>query len=91
MPDIGINRNNLNERVTSLKQAGENFEEQTLDPLDEVSTISANANSATAFQEAQSAHQALSVALVQSSQDIQGIGDRFFTIDEQAATTWGSN
>ena len=91
MPSIGINRSTLNELVAGLRQAGESFEEQKLDPLDEMSTISANTNSATAFQETQSAHHALSVALVQSSQEIQGIGDRFFEMDEQVAANWESN
>jgi len=91
MPDIEINQANLTARATRLRQVGENFEEQTLNPLDEVSTISANANSKTAFEETQNAHQTLGGAFVQSSEDIKGIGERFFTIDGRAATSWRSN
>lgn len=91
MSDIAINEANLTARATGLRRAGENFEEQTLSPIDGVSTISANANSEISFGEAQTAHQVLRDALVQSGTDIKGIGDRFFTIDEGAATGWESN
>jgi len=91
MSDIEINQTNLTARATGLRQAGENFEEQALNPVDEVSTISANANSGIAFQEAQSANQVLRDAVVQSAEDIKGIGERFFTIDTGAATSWESN
>lgn len=91
MSEIEIHLVNLNERALALKQAGENFEKQTLNPLDEISTISANASSKEAFQEIQNAHQKLSVALTQSSENIKDIGECFFTLEADIATSFTTN
>jgi len=91
MSRIGIDPNNINERAASLKQASENLGEQALSPIDSRSTISANENTKKAFEHAQSAHQILGTALLQSSQTIKDIGEGFFTLDEQAATSFASN
>jgi len=88
MSGVGLHEENLNARAGDLRQASANIEEQVLSPLDEISTISANENSRQAFQGAQSSHQALSAALLDSSQTIKDIGARFFAIDGDAATSW---
>jgi len=87
MSGIGINEDNLNERATALKTASNNFEVRTLDPVDGESTITANQNAQRAFDEAQQGHNHFSEKLVISATEIKDIGDRFFTIDEQAAGT----
>ena len=88
MAGVGLNATNLNARVADLKQASENIEVQTLSPVDEISTPTAVGNARTAFEGAQNTHQVLGAALLESSQVIKDVGDRFFAIDESAATTW---
>jgi len=85
MPGIGINQSNLNERATALKDASNHFEVRTLNPVDTESTITANQNAQRAFEEAQQGHNHFSEQLAISAVEIKDIGDRFFTIDEQAA------
>ena len=85
MSNIALDLDSLNQLIAGLKQAGENFEERRLVPIDLRSTISANANTRQAFQEAQSAHQVLGAALVASSSDIDGICERFLAIDTDAS------
>ena len=87
MSGIGINPDNLNERATALKIASDNFESQTLAPIDEESTITVNQTVQSVFEEAQEGHTLFSEAIRISSAEIKDIGDRFFTIDEQAAST----
>ena len=77
------------ERATALTTASNNFEVQTLDPIDGESTITANQNAQRVFQEAQEGHNLFSEALRVSSGEIKEIGDRFFTIDEETASTMG--
>jgi len=89
MSGIGINESNLNERVTALENASNDFERRTLDPIDGESTITANQNGQRTFEEAQEGHSLFSEAIRASSVEIKNIGDRFFTIDEGAANVIG--
>ena len=91
MSIIELNESNLEARVEALRQSGKNLEAQaalTLNPTDETSTITANENSKLAFQDVQNSNQVLSAALIQSANNIKGIGDRFFAIDEAVARSW---
>jgi len=87
MNRISINNRSLEERATALKNAGNNFDEQVLTPIDDESTISANQNAQNAFQEAQQGNSLFGQALETSSEQIKEIGDRFLELDRQAAAT----
>ena len=90
MSRIELDESNLYARVNDLSQASKNIEVQTLSPLDETSTITANEKGRQAFQDAQSSHQVLSAALLHSSELIKGVGDAFFKIEEYAAISWAN-
>lgn len=85
MSGIAINQSNLNEHAIALKNAANIFNEEELGSIDNESTISAIQNGQSIFQEVQHGHRFFSQALVQSGEQMITIGERFFTIDEQAA------
>ena len=90
MASIGINEANFNARVTALKEASNNFEEQT-NPINSRSTLTANENARSAFDDAQQGHTYFSRALGASASKLDGMGRSFLEYDQQAAGTMGLN
>ena len=89
MKAISIDRDILNTRASALKNAGEMFTAQTLDTIDNQSTITVVQNSIEAHEAADVAHQTLGQTLVESAEHIEHIGERFFEIDEVFANKMG--
>ena len=89
MSQISINTESVDQRAAALKIASDNFENRTINPIDEESTISAIQNGQRAFQEAVQGHHLLGQALSASSAQIKEIGSGFAGIDSHAANTMG--
>ena len=85
MSSISTNSVTLEERTTALKRASHGFDNQTFDPVDDDSTITANQNAKTAFDDITQGHESYSNALAVSSAKIMEIGDDFFTADRHSA------
>ena len=79
---LQLNRSNLEERTNSLKSAGEWFETQVLNSPDRYSTITSVQNSISSHERANLIHNEFGKFLINSSNLILDIGDKFFEADE---------
>ena len=80
---------NLNAKTAALKTSGEAFTSQQLNSIDTRSTISAVKSSIDSINKANTIHMTVGEYLVQSATAINGIGERFFEMDESAAAAMG--
>ena len=75
--------------MTDLETVTNDLIEAPLSQTDGETTISANANTVENFQNTQAGVVLLGDALTASAEQIEGIGERFFDIDDQAAGQMG--
>ena len=87
--NISINMEALNVRSTALRNAGESFTEQPLVEVDTQSTLSIVQNSIHAHEVTNQKHVRVGEYLVALATQILDIGERFFEMDQNAASTMG--
>ena len=91
MSEIATNSVSVDLRATALTSAGVDLGGQALSPTDGESTISANQNAQSAFEDAQQGHGLFGDALDASSAKIRAIGDAFVTVDTQGTGRFGAH